>query len=178
MVYIKYTLHNQFCEFVDSERTYDFSDVNTTGQQAEINIISSFDGPMNYTAGIYMYDGRNHNRYQVQTAAWNMTGNFGQHAYSNLYPPAFKAYGGIPFFQTLILVGLAGIDTCAIGGTAVGNAVGIPAAANGGNPSTLNPNCLGFLLAAQGIAQYHITTDISGYLNDEHVRTKSTAIYG
>ena len=167
-----------FTELVTGDRTYEFSHSDFHSTQAEINIISSFDGPMNYTAGIYMYDGRNHNRYQVQTAAWNMTGNFGQHAYSNLYPPAFKAYGGIPFFQTLILGGLAGSDTCALGGTAVGNAVGIPAAANGGNPSTLNPNCLGFLLAAQGIAPYHIPTDISGYLNDDHVRTKSTAIYG
>ena len=48
---------------------------------------------------------------------------------SPLYGAPFKGYGGIPFYQTLILGGLAGSNTCALGGTAVGNAVGIPAGA-------------------------------------------------
>ena len=97
-----------FTELITGDRTYEFSHSDFFSTQAEINIISSFDGPMNYTAGIYMYDGRNHNRYQVQTAAWNMTGNFGQHPYSALYGGAFAAYGGIPFYQTWVLGGLSG----------------------------------------------------------------------
>ena len=159
-----------FTELITGDRTYEFSHSDFFSTQAEINIISSFDGPMNYTAGIYMYDGRNHNRYQVQTAAWNMTGNFSQHPYgAALYGGAFNAYGGIPFYQTWVLGGLSGSAVCASG------LLGPVAAAV---PATVNPACLGGLLAAQGIAPYHIPTTISGYLNDDHVRTKSTAVYG
>ena len=42
----------QFCETVDSERIYDFSDVNMHGTQMEVNIISDYDGPFNYTVGL------------------------------------------------------------------------------------------------------------------------------
>jgi hypothetical protein len=137
-----------FTELITGDRTYEFSHSDFFSTQAEINIISSFDGPMNYTAGIYMYDGRNHNRYQVQTAAWNMTGNFSQHPYgAALYGGAFNAYGGIPFYQTWVLGGLSGSAVCASG------LLGPVAAAV---PATVNPACLGGLLAAQGIAPYHI----------------------
>ena len=168
-----------FTELVDSDRTYEFSNAEDNGIQAEITIISDYDGPFNFVTGLYSYDNRSHNRYQVQTAAWNMTGNFSNHLYSSLvYGGQFDAYGGIPFYQTLILGGLGGSDTCALGGTPVGDAAGIPAAVNGGNPSTANPNCLGFLLAAQGINPYHVPTELAGYLNDDHVRTKSMALFG
>jgi len=57
-----------FSEFVDTDRTYDFSDVYSNDQQFEMNVISDFDGPFNYTLGAYTYDGRNDNNYSVQTA--------------------------------------------------------------------------------------------------------------
>jgi outer membrane receptor protein involved in Fe transport len=168
-----------FTELVDSERTYEFSNSEFNTNQAEISIVSDYDGAVNFVLGAYQYDSRSHNRYQVQTAAWNLTGNFGKHPYSSMvYGGQFAAYGGIPFYKTMILGGLAGSDTCALGGTPAGNAAGIPPAVNGGNPSTANPNCLGFLLFAQGINPYHIPTELAGYLNDDHVRTKSTAIFG
>ena len=159
-----------FTELVDSERTYEFSNAEDNGIQAEVTIISDYDGPLNFVAGFYSYDNRAHNRYQVQTAAWNMTGNFSNHLYSSLvYGGQFDAYGGIPFYQTLILGGLGGSDVCASG------ALGAAAAAV---PATSNPACLGGLLAAQGINPYHIPTELNGYINDDHVRTKSTALFG
>ena len=168
-----------FTELVDSDRTYEFSNAENNTIQAELTLISDYDGPFNFVAGLYSYDDRSHNRYQVQTAAWNMTGAFSNHLYSSLvYGGQFDAYGGIPFYQTLILGGLGGSDTCALGGTPTGDAAGIPAAVNGGNPSTANPNCLAFLLAAQGINPYHIPTELAGYLNDDHIRTKSLALFG
>ena len=91
------------------DRTYEFSNAKDNGIQAEITIISDYDGPFNFVTGLYSYDNRSHNRYQVQTAAWNMTGNFSNHLYSSLvYGGQFDAYGGIPFYQTLILGGLSG----------------------------------------------------------------------
>ena len=159
-----------FTELVDSDRTYEFSNAEDNGIQAEITIISDYDGPFNFVTGLYSYDNRSHNRYQVQTAAWNMTGNFSNHLYSSLvYGGQFDAYGGIPFYQTLILGGLSGSAVCASG------ALGPVAAAS---PSTANPACLSGLLAAQGINPYHVPTELAGYLNDDHVRTKSMALFG
>ena len=70
-----------FCEYVTTDRTYDFSDVKYESQQAEINIISDFDGPFNYTAGFYMYDSRNDNEYRVQTPGTQYIGDFSSHPY-------------------------------------------------------------------------------------------------
>lgn len=159
-----------FTELVDSERTYEFSNAENNTIQGEITLISDYDGPFNFVAGLYSYDDRSHNRYQVQTAAWNMTGAFSNHLYSSLvYGGQFDAYGGLPFYQTLILGGLAGSDVCASG------ALGAAAQAV---PATSNPACLAGLLAAQGIAPYHIPTELGGYLNDDHIRTKSMALFG
>ena len=159
-----------FTELVDSERTYEFSNAENNTIQGEITIISDYDGPFNFVAGLYSYDDRSHNRYQVQTAAWNMTGAFSNHPYSSLvYGGQFDAYGGLPFYQTLILGGLSGSDACASG------ALGPVAAAS---PSTANPACLAGLLMAQGIQPYHVPTELGGYLNDDHVRTKSIALFG
>ena len=77
-------------------------------QQAEINIISDFDGPLNYTVGYYMYDSRNDNEYRVQTPGTQYIGDFSSHPY---YPTVtallgvdFGAKGGVPFYQGLLAV--------------------------------------------------------------------------
>tara|TARA_B100000767_G_scaffold122781_1_gene116946 strand:- start:11284 stop:14193 length:2910 start_codon:yes stop_codon:yes gene_type:complete len=159
-----------FTELVSSERTYEFSNATSNGIQSEINIISDYDGAFNFVAGAYMYDNRSHNRYQVQTAAWNLTSDFSAHPYSkSLYGGAFDGYGGIPFYQTWVLGGLAGSAVCASG------LLGAGAAAV---PATTNPFCLSGLLAAQGLKPYHLPTEMRGYNNDDHVRIKSTALYG
>ena len=44
-----------FCENIDSDRTYEFSVVETYGQQFEVSLISDFDGPFNYTVGAYTF---------------------------------------------------------------------------------------------------------------------------
>ena len=160
-----------FTENVTGDRTYEFSNAEANTNQAEISFISDYEGPINFVAGIYSYDSRSHNRYQVQTAAWNLTSDFSRHPYSKiLYGGAFDAYGGIPFYQTWVLGGLAGSAACASG------ALGAGAAAS---PSTANPYCLSGLLAATGNSTpYHVPTELSGYLNDDHVRSKSMAFFG
>jgi iron complex outermembrane receptor protein len=160
-----------FTETVTGDRTYEFSNATRNSNQGEITIVSDYDGPINFTAGLYTYDSRSHNRYQVQTAAWNLTSDFSAHPYNNaLYGGAFGAYGGIPFYQTWVLGGLAGSAACQSG------VLGPYAAAGGG--ATTNPYCLQGLLNYQGINPYHLPTELRGYLNDDHVRIKSNALLG
>ena len=84
----------QFCENVDSERIYDFSDVNMHGSQMEVNLVSDYDGPLNYTVGLYQIENRNDNVYIVQTAGSQMMTSFGNHPYSlAIQSPAL---GGFP----------------------------------------------------------------------------------
>jgi outer membrane receptor protein involved in Fe transport len=164
-----------FCETVNSDRTYEFSTVLTTTRQTEITVISDYDGPFNFVAGLYQFDQRNHNIYQVQTAAWNLTGAFANHPYSSaVYGGAFNGYGGIPFYATMVL-GLQSDPTCASG------ALGPVAQAV---PSTSNPACLGGLLAAGAAlgaipnGPYELPVQLRGYVNDDHVKTDSTALFG
>ena len=95
-----------FCESVDSDRSYDFSDVFSNGSNAEINIISDYDGPFNFTAGLYFYDNRNDNEYRVQTTGTQFIGSFALHPYypvvTNLLGVDFGGKGGVPFYQGLL----------------------------------------------------------------------------
>jgi outer membrane receptor protein involved in Fe transport len=138
-----------FCESVDSDRTYEFSVVQTYGTQFEVSLISDFDGPFNYTVGAYTFNSKNHNVYQVQTASWNMISKAVQHPYNDaLFGGALTGYGGTDFFTALVL----------------------------GAPATLAPAGLMALLMSQ--PKYEVPREISGFINDDHVRTESTAFYG
>ena len=138
-----------FCENVDSDRTYEFSVVQTYGTQFEISLISDFDGPFNYTVGTYTFNSKNHNVYQVQTASWNMISKAVQHPYNDaLFGGLLTGYGGTDFFTALVL----------------------------GAPATLAPAGLMALLMSQ--PKYEVPIEISGFINDDHVQTESTAFFG
>ena len=138
-----------FCENIDSDRTYEFSVVQTYGTQFEISLISDFDGPFNYTVGAYTFNSKNHNVYQVQTASWNMISKAVQHPYNDaLFGGLLTGYGGTDFFTALVL----------------------------GAPATLAPAGLMALLMSQ--PKYEVPIEISGFINDDHVRTESTAFFG
>ena len=138
-----------FCENVDSDRTYEFSVVQTYGTQFEISLISDFDGPFNYTVGAYTFNSKNHNVYQVQTASWNMISKAVQHPYNDaLFGGLLTGYGGTDFFTALVL----------------------------GAPATLAPAGLMALLMSQ--PKYEVPIEISGFINDDHVQTESTAFFG
>ena len=48
----------------------------------EVNIISDYDGPFNYTVGLYQIENRNDNVYLAQTAGSQFMTSFGVHPYS------------------------------------------------------------------------------------------------
>ena len=163
-----------FSEFVDTDRTYDFSDVYSDDQQFEINIISDFEGPFNYTFGLYTYDARNNNNYSVQTAGGAFLSNFGKHPYNAIFQtlglPDMSAYGGIEFNQALA------------GAAAGGFAPQLMCPIVGSWTTTLAPGVTGDVCAALGIGgpgmlQYNTPVEISGVLQDSNVRTKTNSIF-
>ena len=138
-----------FCEEIDSDRTYEFSVVETESQQAEITLISDLDGPINYVLGAYTFDSRNNNRYLIQTASWNMLRAFSQHPYNaTVFGGALTGYGSSDFYIPLVL----------------------------GAPGTFAPAVLGGLMAATG--KYETPVDIQGFINEDHVRAKSFSLFG
>ena len=162
-----------FSEFVDTDRTYDFSDVYSNDQQFEMNIISDFDGAFNYTLGVYTYDGRNDNNYSVQTAGSSFLANFGNHPYNQVFQslglPDMSGYGGLPFNQALAGAAVGGFqpaDVCAIVGSWNSAAVG------GADICALTGN------SGPGMLQYNTPIEISGVIQDSNVRTKTNSAFG
>lgn len=163
-----------FSEFVDTDRTYDFSDVYSNDQQFEINIISDFEGPFNYTFGLYTYDARNDNNYSVQTAGGSFLSNFGKHPYNAIFQtlglPDMSAYGGIEFNQALAGAA-AGRFTPQLVCPIVGSWT-IPLA-----PGVMGDVCAVFGIGGPGMLQYNTPVEISGVLQDSNVRTKTNSIF-
>ena len=165
-----------FCESVDSDRSYDFSDVFSNGSNAEINIISDYDGPFNFTAGLYFYDNRNDNEYRVQTTGTQFIGSFALHPYypvvTNLLGVDLGGKGGVPFYQGLLpVVGLANAALTAQGMLAMG----LPISA----VQQAQLEAFGEGVAAlRALPDVIVPFDIAGTLSDQHVRTYSRALYG
>jgi len=160
----------QFCEIVDSERIYDFSDVNMHGTQMEVNIVSDFEGAINYTAGLYTIKNRNDNVYSVQTAGSQFMTSFGVHPYSKVVQGLtgidWSGKAGLPFYQSMLtwlglapnaLACAAGAPTCSL------QALGIY------NTTTETIN---------GIPDFVVPWKLGGIVNDQNVVAESTALYG
>ena len=173
--YLCFGGERQFCETVDSDRTYDFSDVNTHGTQMEVNLVSSYDGAFNYTLGIYQNETRNDNVYLAQTTGSQFFRSFDLHPYSDLVLALtgndWSSKGGVGFYQDMLTwLSLAGN---ALG---CGGSLG-PAAQAACNPALLAP------YAAQTTKQANsldvvIPWDLTGVINDQNVDDISRAIYG
>ena len=144
-------------------------------RQYEINIVSDYDGPWNFTAGYYAYDSRNDNEYRVQTVGSQLIGSFGDHPYApvvqNLLGVDFSGKGGVAFYQ-----GLLGLLAQAPGALTTQGML-----AMGLTPSLAQLVALQeFGLAVQGLASLpdvNVPFDLRGTLSDQHVRIKSQAIY-
>ena len=95
-----------FCEIVDSDRTYEFSVVESETRQLEATLISNLDGPINFVAGLYHYDFTTNNTYQVQTASWNLISDGALHPYNvPLFGGALTGSGSTDFFVPWALSG-------------------------------------------------------------------------
>ena len=169
--YLCFGGERQFCENVDSERIYDFSDVNYHSTQMEINLVSDFDGPFNYTVGAYQIDNRNDNVYLVQTAGSQMMTSFGNHPYSDFIQtlgfPDWSAKGGLGFYSDML-------DWLDLAGNAL--------ACQGLAPGTCDPSKIGDFndqTAKQaGYPNFTVPWELGGVINDQNVDDTSRALYG
>ena len=167
--YLCFGGERQFCETVDSERIYDFSDVNYNGTQMEVNLVSDYDGPFNYTVGLYQIENRNDNVYLAQTAGTQFITSFAQHPYSGVVQSLtgidWSGKAGIPFYQGA----LSWLAT-------VPNAL----SCLGGGPCDL-AGLQAYQTATAGLnamPDVVIPTELGGIINDQNVLSESTALYG
>ena len=173
--YLCFGGERQFCELADSDRTYDFSDVNMHGTQMEINLISSYDGPFNYTVGLYQNETRNDNVYLAQTTGSQFFRSFDLHPYSDLVLALtgndWSSKGGVGFYQDML-------SWLALAGNALGcgGALG-PAAQAACNPALLAPYAAATTKNANSL-DIVIPWDLTGVINDQNVDDTSRALYG
>ena len=159
----------QFCENVTTERVYDFSDVTTNGMQVEVNLVSDFEGPINYTVGLYQIENRNDNTYTVQTAGSQFMTSFAVHPYSQVVKSLtgndWSGKAGISFYQDA----LSWLAT-------VPNAL----SCLGGGPCDLaGLGAYGAATAKQNAyPDFVIPWELGGIINDQNVNSVSQAVYG
>ena len=56
--------------------SFECSDVVETTDQVEINLVSDFDGPLNFVAGLFAWESNNHNTFYTHTQAYNVLRSF------------------------------------------------------------------------------------------------------
>ena len=167
--YLCFGGERQFCETVDSERIYDFSDVNMHGTQMEVNLISDYDGPFNYTVGLYQIENRNDNVYLAQTAGSQFMTSFAVHPYSavvqGLTGIDWSGKAGVPFYQSML-------SWLAVAPNALSCGAGGPcdlAQLGAFNAITASHNAMPDMV---------IPWELGGIINDQNVLAKSRALYG
>ena len=90
--------------------SYECSDVVETTDQVEINLVSDFDGPVNFVAGLFAWESNNHNTFYTQTPSYNVLRSFDLHPMSNYFAvgngslPELQGqgYGGLGFFNEFV----------------------------------------------------------------------------
>ena len=135
----------------------------------EVNVITDFDGPFNYTVGLYQIENRNDNVYLAQTAGSQFMTSFAVHPYSavvqGLTGIDWSSKGGVPFYQSMLswLAVAPNALSCGAGG----------------------PCDLAALGEFSDLTAYHnslpdvvIPWELGGIINDQNVLAKSRALYG
>jgi iron complex outermembrane receptor protein len=141
----------------------------------EINLISSYDGPFNYTVGLYQNETRNDNVYLAQTTGSQFFRSFDLHPYSDLVLALtgndWSSKGGVGFYQDML-------SWLALAGNALGcgGALG-PAAQAACNPALLAPYAAATTKNANSL-DIVIPWDLTGVINDQNVDDTSRALYG
>ena len=90
--------------------SYECSDVTETTDQVEINLVSDFDGPLNFVAGLFAWESDNHNTFYTHTGSYNVLRSFDLHPMSDYFAVGNGAlpelqgqgYGGLGFFNEFV----------------------------------------------------------------------------
>jgi outer membrane receptor protein involved in Fe transport len=149
-------------ESVECSQDYDIN------RQSEINLISDFDGPHNFTAGLYMRENDNANNYFVQTAGYQMLRSFDLHPYSDsLFGGAMDGKGGIAYWS--VFGGVFG----AVAPSLLGGLIDLPTALaqiTGGTLAT----CAGL----GGLCDRTLPNELGGLVTSQNSKVKSNALFG
>jgi len=149
-------------ESVECSQDYDIN------RQSEINLISDFDGPHNFTAGMYMRQNDNANTYFVQTTGYQMLRSMDLHPYNNLlFGGALSGKGGIAYWSTF------GGVFAAVAPSLLGGLIDLPTALSqiaGGTLAT----CATF----GGLCDRTLPNELGGLVTSQNSVIKSNALYG
>ena len=178
--------------------SYECSDVVETTDQVEINLVSDFDGPINFVAGLFAWESDNHNTFYTQTASYNVLRSFDLHPMSNYFAvgngslPELQGqgYGGLAFFNEFVgWAGSAFTETFDIANPGyVAENVGTAACTAAATAAT----CVEFAATGLDFETYLLTVEsllpntfkrtlpmqLGGLIQDNPVIQESVAIYG
>ncbi len=178
-----------FCLGTLTNVTNDFasecSEVELTTNQYEINIVSDFDGPFNFTVGAYDYREETYNQYNIQQLGYLLVNDFDQHPYSTSglfgsYTPTMNTFGGQAFYGVFAAALLSNQ-------TAIANAFGTDTVTGVGLlQNTVGP---GINAACEGLNPAFATNGVNpcvksmpvqagGLITDQRTNRNSSAVYG
>ena len=149
-----------FCEIVDGPRKYSMIHIDYENQNTEINLISNYDGPFNFTVGAYQYKSKNDNETNIATGASSFLMDLGTH----------------PYFATLNFLS-GGAPIGGKGGAAyyqeIGTWIGTGSAVGWTHPATLAA-----LGAALPLSSKTTPRDGHGLILDNHIGITEKSIFG
>ena len=96
--------------------SYECSTAPSTVDQIDINLVSDFDGPLNFVLGAYAYNFSGNNKFYTHTAAYNVMRSFDLHPVSDYFDGnslpllADQGYGGAGFYNTFLSWALSGFE--------------------------------------------------------------------
>ena len=175
---------------VTTDRAFECSIVDTTSEQFEVNLVSDFDGPFNFTVGAYNYMDNTYNQYNIQTTAYLLLNDFDQHPYSTsglfgTYTPTMNTFGGQAFYS--VFAGALQANGAALAGAAAQGTAAVVTALQDLVGPGINTACEGlnpaFGVAGQALAAFNpcvksMPTEAGGLISDQRTQRDSQAVYG
>jgi len=87
--------------------SYECSKAPSTVDQVDINLVSDFDGPLNFVLGAFWWESEGHNKFYTHTASYNVLRSFDLHPLSQYFGAgnsfgavlAGQGYGGASFYN-------------------------------------------------------------------------------
>ena len=87
--------------------SYECSKAPSTVDQVDVNLVSDFDGPLNFVLGAFWWESNGHNKFHTHTASYNVLRSFDLHPVSQYFGAgnsfgavlAGQGYGGAGFYN-------------------------------------------------------------------------------
>lgn len=87
--------------------SYECSRAPSDVDQVDVNLVSDFDGPLNFVLGAFWWEANGHNKFYTHTASYNVIRSFDLHPLSQYFGPgnsfgavlAGQGYGGAGFYN-------------------------------------------------------------------------------